>query len=49
MLYIYIFQDGQIDYNEFVAMMQKDNADLGRKVLKNSSFSVGVREVQPVC
>ncbi|PON98383.1 Calcium dependent protein kinase [Trema orientale] len=41
--------DGRIDYNEFVAMMQKDNADLGRKVLKNSSFSVGFREVQPVC
>lgn len=25
------FQDGRIDYNEFVAMMQKGNAGLGKK------------------
>ncbi|XP_062112366.1 calcium-dependent protein kinase 26 isoform X2 [Humulus lupulus] len=41
--------DGRIDYNEFVAMMQKDNADLDRKVLHSRSFSVGFREVLPVC
>ncbi|KAJ7970646.1 putative Calcium-dependent protein kinase [Quillaja saponaria] len=36
--------DGRIDYNEFVAMMQKGNADGGgRKGLENS-FSIGFRE-----
>ena len=48
----YVFQDGRIDYNEFVAMMQKDYADLDRKMLHSSSsrsFSVGFREVLPVC
>ncbi|KAM6571440.1 hypothetical protein CsatA_015520 [Cannabis sativa] len=37
--------DGRIDYNEFVAMMQKDNADLD-KVLHSNSFRVGFRETQ---
>ncbi|EXC12960.1 Calcium-dependent protein kinase 2 [Morus notabilis] len=41
--------DGRIDYNEFVAMMQKGDADLGKKSLKTSSFSVGFREPLPVC
>ncbi|KAJ7974813.1 Calcium-dependent protein kinase [Quillaja saponaria] len=36
--------DGRIDYNEFVAMMQKGNAaGVGRKGLENS-FSIGFRE-----
>ncbi|XP_074578347.1 calcium-dependent protein kinase 10-like [Curcuma longa] len=34
--------DGRIDYNEFVAMMQKGNAGLGRKGLQNT-FSIGYR------
>ncbi|KAK1310566.1 Calcium-dependent protein kinase 2 [Acorus calamus] len=35
--------DGRIDYNEFVAMMHKGNAGLGKKGLYNS-FGVGFRE-----
>ncbi|EHA8587279.1 calcium-dependent protein kinase 10 [Cocos nucifera] len=35
--------DGRIDYNEFVAMMQKGNAGFGKKGLQNS-FSIGFRE-----
>lgn len=35
--------DGRIDYNEFVAMMQKGNAGVGLKGLQNS-FSIGFRE-----
>ncbi|XP_008798697.1 calcium-dependent protein kinase 10-like [Phoenix dactylifera] len=35
--------DGCIDYNEFVAMMQKGNAGFGKKGLQNS-FSIGFRE-----
>ncbi|XP_057436347.1 calcium-dependent protein kinase 26-like [Lotus japonicus] len=42
--------DGRIDYNEFVAMMQRGNADLGKKGRKgSSSFSIGFREALPVC
>ncbi|KAK7392723.1 hypothetical protein VNO78_21169 [Psophocarpus tetragonolobus] len=42
--------DGRIDYNEFVAMMQKGNADLGKRGRKgNTSFRVGFRETLPVC
>ncbi|CAL5431869.1 unnamed protein product [Camellia sinensis] len=40
--------DGCIDYNEFVAMMQKGNVDLGKKRLQNG-FSPGFREALPVC
>uniref|UniRef100_A0A2N9H6M4 non-specific serine/threonine protein kinase n=1 Tax=Fagus sylvatica TaxID=28930 RepID=A0A2N9H6M4_FAGSY len=40
--------DGRIDYNEFVAMMQKGNANLGKKGLQ-SSFSIGFREALSVC
>ncbi|KAL2543040.1 Calcium-dependent protein kinase 1 [Abeliophyllum distichum] len=40
--------DGQIDYNEFVAMMQKGDAELGRKRLQNN-FNIGFREAMPVC
>ncbi|CAI9760900.1 unnamed protein product [Fraxinus pennsylvanica] len=40
--------DGRIDYNEFVAMMQKGDADLGRKRLQNN-FNIGFREAMPVC
>ncbi|MQM14053.1 hypothetical protein Taro_046984 [Colocasia esculenta] len=35
--------DGRIDYNEFVAMMQKGNAGHGKKGFQ-SSFSIGFRE-----
>ncbi|KAJ7975902.1 putative Calcium-dependent protein kinase [Quillaja saponaria] len=41
--------DGRIDYNEFVAMMQKGNGDSGKKVQKSSSFSIGFREALSVC
>ncbi|KAL8036466.1 hypothetical protein ABFS82_12G157900 [Erythranthe guttata] len=40
--------DGRIDYNEFVAMMQKGNTDFGRKRLQNK-FKIGIREAMPVC
>ncbi|XP_073043448.1 calcium-dependent protein kinase 26-like [Primulina eburnea] len=40
--------DGRIDYNEFVAMMQKGNADFGKKRFQ-SNFNAGFREVTPVC
>lgn len=46
--FTFIFQDGRIDYNEFVAMMQKDNPSLGKKDQKYS-FSIGFREALPVC
>ncbi|KAJ6792287.1 calcium-dependent protein kinase 11-like [Iris pallida] len=35
--------DGRIDYNEFVAMMQKGNAGLGKKGVQNN-ISFGLRE-----
>ncbi|KAJ7971348.1 putative Calcium-dependent protein kinase [Quillaja saponaria] len=41
--------DGRIDYNEFVAMMQKGNADLGKRFQKSSSLSIGFREALSVC
>ena len=31
-----LFQDGRIDYGEFVAMMQKGNAGIGRRTMRNS-------------
>ncbi|KAL0426621.1 UNVERIFIED_CONTAM: Calcium-dependent protein kinase [Sesamum latifolium] len=34
--------DGRIDYNEFVAMMQKGNADFGKKRYQNN-FNIGFR------
>ncbi|XP_073052487.1 calcium-dependent protein kinase 26-like [Primulina eburnea] len=40
--------DGRIDYNEFVAMMQKGNADFGKKRFQ-SNFNVCFQEVTPVC
>lgn len=50
MLYVLLSQDGRIDYNEFVAMMQKGTADLGKRGRKGStSFRVGFREALPVC
>ncbi|KAI4348853.1 hypothetical protein L6164_009523 [Bauhinia variegata] len=42
--------DGRIDYNEFVAMMQRGNADMGKKGPKPStSFGMGFREALSVC
>lgn len=36
-LVVYVlFQDGRIDYGEFVAMMQKGNAGIGRRTMRNS-------------
>lgn len=29
-------QDGQIDYNEFAAMMRKGNGGVGRRTMRNS-------------
>ncbi|TMW87111.1 hypothetical protein EJD97_020407 [Solanum chilense] len=40
--------DGRIDYNEFVAMMHKGNADLGKKRLPNN-FNIGYREAMVAC
>ncbi|RDX73743.1 Calcium-dependent protein kinase 2, partial [Mucuna pruriens] len=41
--------DGRIDYNEFVAMMQKGTADGGKRGRKGStSFRIGHREALPV-
>jgi len=31
-----LFQDGRIDYGEFVAMMQKGNMGIGRRTMRNS-------------
>lgn len=39
--------DGQIDYNEFVSMMQQGNSDFDKKMLP-SSFNIGFREAMPV-
>jgi len=37
------FQDGQIDYSEFVAMMQRGNADLENNGVKcSTSFNIGL-------
>ncbi|KAL9332172.1 hypothetical protein ACSQ67_001782 [Phaseolus vulgaris] len=42
--------DGRIDYDEFVAMMLKGNADLGRNRIKgDTDFSIGFREALSVC
>ncbi|TXG58104.1 hypothetical protein EZV62_015933 [Acer yangbiense] len=41
--------DGRIDYNEFVAMMQKGNGELGKKGQQKRSFSIGFREALQVC
>ncbi|KAJ8574165.1 hypothetical protein K7X08_025970 [Anisodus acutangulus] len=40
--------DGRIDYNEFVAMMHRGNADLGKKRLPNN-FNIGFREAMVAC
>ncbi|XP_059289945.1 calcium-dependent protein kinase 26-like [Lycium ferocissimum] len=40
--------DGRIDYNEFVAMMHKGNADLGKKRMPNN-FNIGFREAMVAC
>ncbi|KAJ6382388.1 hypothetical protein OIU77_030940 [Salix suchowensis] len=40
--------DGRIDYNEFVAMMQKGNTELGRNGLQGTDFSIGFREALTV-
>jgi len=37
-------QDGRIDYNEFVAMMQKPTVGLPKKAGLQNSFSIGYRE-----
>ncbi|KAJ0028856.1 hypothetical protein Pint_36207 [Pistacia integerrima] len=41
--------DGRIDYNEFVAMMQKGNNDLNKNSEQNRGFGIGFREALPVC
>nr|ADB19851.1 calcium-dependent protein kinase CDPK12 [Nicotiana tabacum] len=40
--------DGRIDYKEFVAMMQKGNANLGNRRLPNN-FNIGFRDPTKVC
>ncbi|KAK7396788.1 hypothetical protein VNO78_17947 [Psophocarpus tetragonolobus] len=42
--------DGRIDYNEFVAMMQRGSADLGKNGVKGrTDFIIGYREAVSVC
>ncbi|XP_054801977.1 LOW QUALITY PROTEIN: calcium-dependent protein kinase 26-like [Prosopis cineraria] len=42
--------DGRIDYDEFVAMMQRGNADMGRKGVRGkNSISIAGREPLSVC
>ncbi|XVE75839.1 hypothetical protein DITRI_Ditri12bG0123600 [Diplodiscus trichospermus] len=41
--------DGRIDYNEFVAMMQKGNPEYGKKGVRGKGLTVGFREELPVC
>lgn len=38
-----IFQDGRIDYGEFVAMMQKGNPGIGRRTMR-SSLNMSMRD-----
>ncbi|KAK4377798.1 hypothetical protein RND71_004094 [Anisodus tanguticus] len=40
--------DGRIDYNEFVAMMKKGNANFGNRRLPNN-FNIGFRDATKVC
>lgn len=42
------FQDGCIDYNEFVAMMQKGNTGAGAKKSLEDSFSIGFRSTKAI-
>lgn len=39
----FFFQDGRIDYGEFVAMMQKGNAGIGRRTMRNS-INISMRD-----
>ncbi|KAL6145425.1 hypothetical protein ACLB2K_056113 [Fragaria x ananassa] len=41
--------DGRIDYNEFVAMMQKGNPEFDKKGLQTSALGIGFREALSVC
>ncbi|KAK2454587.1 calcium-dependent protein kinase [Trifolium repens] len=41
--------DGRIDYNEFVAMMQRGNAERRGRKGSSTSFRIGFREALPVC
>lgn len=36
-------QDGKIDYGEFVEMMQKGNAGVGRRTMRNS-LNISMRD-----
>ncbi|KAF9680780.1 hypothetical protein SADUNF_Sadunf06G0157100 [Salix dunnii] len=40
--------DGRIDYNEFVSMMQKGNTELGENGLQGKDYSIGFREALTV-
>ena len=39
----FLLQDGRIDYGEFVAMMQKGNAGIGRRTMRNS-LNISMRD-----
>lgn len=41
---VVLFQDGRIDYGEFVAMMQKGNMGVGRRTMRNS-LNISMRDV----
>ncbi|KAH0909177.1 hypothetical protein HID58_032498 [Brassica napus] len=42
-LYTLSHNDGRIDYGEFVAMMQKGNAGIGRRTMRNS-LNISMRD-----
>lgn len=44
---MYFFQDGRIDYNEFVAMMQTGNQEVGKRGRQGKDLSIGFREASP--
>ncbi|XP_052875228.1 calcium-dependent protein kinase 26-like isoform X6 [Gossypium arboreum] len=39
--------DGRIDYNEFIAMMQKGNPEVGKRDREGKGLSIGFREALP--
>ncbi|KDP36080.1 hypothetical protein JCGZ_08724 [Jatropha curcas] len=41
--------DGRIDYNEFVNMMQKGNPEMGKNGVEGRNYSIGFREALQVC
>lgn len=49
MQFVYLLQDGQIDYGEFAAMMRKGNGGIGRRTMRKTinlgeALGLGVTE-----